>query len=145
MALNWMRRHKKKMYIVMVFAMAAWGIGYSASYLIPKKPIGTIMGEKISAEEFNDAMVRWHRVFLRQQDLPLGKLVWEQLTLVKEAERMGIAVSNDEIIERIKTLGVTMLGSAGMPPNQILRLLCQNYMVTEEQLLRTYKEALLIE
>ncbi|MEE9585171.1 MAG: SurA N-terminal domain-containing protein [Candidatus Brocadiales bacterium] len=145
MALNWMRRHKKKMYIVMVFAMAAWGIGYSASYLIPKKPIGTIMGEKISAEEFNDAMVRWHRVFLQQQDLPLGKLVWEQLALVKEAERMGIVVSNDEIIERIKTLGVTMLGRAGMPVNQILRLLCQDYMVTEEQLLRTYKEALLIE
>ncbi|MFQ5956616.1 MAG: SurA N-terminal domain-containing protein, partial [Candidatus Brocadiales bacterium] len=123
MALDWMRRHKKKMYIVMVFAMAAWGIGYSASYLIPKKPIGIIMGEKISAEEFNDAMVRWKRVFLWQEDLPLGKVVWEQLTLVKEAERMGIAVSNDEIIDRIQTLGVTMLGGVGIPPNQIVRTL----------------------
>lgn len=145
MALDWMRRNKKKMYIVMVFAMAAWGIGYSASFLIPQKPIGTIMGEKITAEEFNDAMTRWHRVFLRQEGLPLDKLVWEQLTLVKEAERMGIAVSNGEVIERISTLGVTMLGSPNMPPNQIVRLLCQNYTVTEEQLLRTYKEALLIE
>lgn len=145
MALDWMRRHKKKMYIVMVFAMAAWGIGYSASYLIPQKPIGIIMGEKITAEEFNDAMIRWHRVFLRQPDLPLGKLVWEQLTLIKAAERMGIAVSDEEIIDRIRTLGVTMLGSAGMPPEQIIRVLCQNYTVTEDQLLRTYREALMIE
>lgn len=145
MALDWMRRNKKKMYVVMVFAMAAWGIGYSASYLIPKKPIGTILGKKVTAEEFNDALVRWHRIFLRQEDLPLGQLVWEQLTLVKEAERMGIAVSNNEVIERINTLGITMLGNAGLPPDQIVRLLCQNYTVTEEQLLRTYKEALLIE
>ncbi|MEE9514917.1 MAG: hypothetical protein V3V54_02700, partial [Candidatus Brocadiales bacterium] len=85
MALNWMRRHKKKMYIVMVFAMAAWGIGYSATFLIPKKPIGIILGEKISVEEFNDAMIRWNRIFLQQQGLPLTKLVWQQLTLVKEA------------------------------------------------------------
>ena len=145
MALDWMRKNKKKMYIVMVFAMAAWGIGYSASFLIPQKPIGTIMGKKVTAEEFNDAMTRWHRVFLRQEGLPLDKLVWEQLTLVREAERMGIAVSNSEVIERIGTMGVTMLGNPNMPPDQIVRLLCQNYTVTEEQLLRTYKEALLLE
>lgn len=145
MALNWMRRHKKKMYIVMVFAMAAWGIGYSATYLIPKKPIGTILGEKISTEEFNDAMIRWNRIFLQQEGLPLTKLVWERLTFVKEAERMGVMVSNAEVIDRLNTLGVTMLGNVGIPTEQIVRLLCQNYRVTEEQLLRTYKEALLTE
>lgn len=145
MALNWMRTHKKKMYIVMVFAMAAWGIGYSATYLIPKKPVGTIMGEKVTVEEFNDAIIRWNRIFLRQQDLPLSKLVWEQLTLVKQADKMGIAVSNNEIIDRVQTLGATMLGGVGIPPDQILRTLCQNYRVTEEQLLSTYKEALSIE
>ena len=145
MALNWMRTHKKKMYIVMVFAMAAWGIGFSASYLIPKKPIGTIMGQKVSVEEFNDAMMRWRRVFLKQENLPLGKLVWEQLTLVKQADSMGIAVSNDEVIDRIKTMGATVLGSSGVPTGQIIKFLCQNYRVTEAQLLMTYREALLIE
>ncbi|MHC4277787.1 MAG: peptidyl-prolyl isomerase family protein [Planctomycetota bacterium] len=145
MALGWMRTHKKKMYIVMVFAMAAWGIGFSASYLIPKKPVGTIMGQKVSVEEFNDAMMRWHRIFLKQENLPLGKLVWEQLTLVKQAESMGIAVSNDEVIDRIKTLGATVLGNSDVPTGQIIKLLCQSYMVTEAQLLMTYREALLIE
>ncbi len=145
MALGWMRTHKKKMYIVMVFAMAAWGIGFSASYLIPKKPVGTILGQKVSVEEFNDAMMRWHRIFLKQENLPLGKLVWEQLTLVKQAESMGIAVSNDEVIDRIKTLGATVLGNSNVPTGQIIKILCQSYMVTETQLLMTYREALLIE
>ncbi|HHT9117190.1 MAG TPA: peptidyl-prolyl cis-trans isomerase [Candidatus Hypogeohydataceae bacterium YC38] len=143
---DWLRRRKKRVYIIMVFAMAAWGIGYSASYLIPQKPAGIIMGKKVSQEEFNDAMTRWHRVFFRQGDLPLNKLVWEQMTLAREAARMGIVVTNDEILERIQSMAIAMLGrTANLPPEQMIPALCQSYTVTEDQLLRTFGEALLIE
>jgi len=37
---SWFRRHQKTVYIVMIFAMFVWGIGYSIMEMIPKKPIG---------------------------------------------------------------------------------------------------------
>src|SRR3989338_2033410 len=51
---SWFRRHKKTVYIVMIFSMFVWGISYSAMEMIPKKPIGTIFGRKITENEFLD-------------------------------------------------------------------------------------------
>jgi hypothetical protein len=145
--LDWLRRQKKRVYIIMVFAMAAWGIGYSATYLIPRKPVGLILGEKVSQEEYGDALNRWHRVFLREGNLPIGKIVWEQMVLSRQAEKMGIAVTNDEIMERLQGMAfLTMSHRGGLPPqSQLIQTLCQTYSVNEDQLWRTFREAILIE
>ncbi len=145
--LDWLRRQKKRVYIIMVFAMAAWGIGYSASYLIPRKPIGVILGEKIYQEDYGDALNRWHRVFLREANLPLARIVWEQMVMTRQAEKMGIAVSDEEIMERLQGMAfLTMSHRGGLPPQrQIIQALCQTYGVNEDQLWRTFREALLIE
>ncbi|HHT9153119.1 MAG TPA: SurA N-terminal domain-containing protein [Candidatus Hypogeohydataceae bacterium YC40] len=145
--LNWLRRQKRRVYIIMVFAMAAWGIGYSASYLIPRKPIGVILGEKVYQEEYNDALSRWHRVLLRESNLPIGTIVWEQMVMARQAEKMGIAVTNEEIMERLQGMAFFMMShKGGLPPQQqIVQTLCQTYGVNEDQLVRTFREALLIE
>lgn len=145
--LNWLRRQKKRVYIIMVFAMAAWGIGYSASYLIPRKPVGLILGEKVSREEYSDTLNRWHRVFFRESNLPLGKIVWEQMTLSRQAEKMGIVVTDEEIMERLQGMAFLLMSHrGGLPPQrQIIQTLCQTYGVNEDQLWRTFREAILIE
>lgn len=145
--LNWLRRQKKRVYIIMVFAMAAWGIGYSASYLIPRKPVGLILGEKVSQEEYGDALNRWHRVFLREGNLPLAQIVWQQMVMTRQAEKMGIAVTDEEVMERLQNMAfLTMSHRGGLPPqHQIIQTLCQTYGVNEDQLWRTFREALLIE
>lgn len=145
--LAWLRSQKKRVYIIMVFAMAAWGIGYSASFLIPRKPIGLILGEKVYQEEYGDAINRWHRVFLREGNLPISKIVWEQMVMSKQAEKMGIAVSDEEIMERLQSMAfLTMSHRGGVPPqSQLMQALCQTYGVNEDQLWRTFREAILVE
>ncbi len=145
--LDWLRRQKKRVYIIMVFAMAAWGIGYSASYLIPRKPIGFILGEKVYQEEYSDAVNRWHRVFFREANIPLGKAVWEQMIMSRQADKMGIEVSDGEIMERLQEMAfLTMSHKGGLPPKrEIIRAFCQSYGVNEDQLWRTFREAILIE
>lgn len=145
--LGWLRRQKKRVFIIMVFAMATWGIGFSASYLIPSKPIGLILGEKVYQEEYGDAMNRWHRVFLREGNLPIGKIVWEQMVMYRQAEKMGIAVSDEEIMERLQSMAfLTMSHRGGLPPqSQLMQALCQTYGVNEDQLWRTFREAILVE
>ncbi|MEK7821655.1 MAG: SurA N-terminal domain-containing protein [Planctomycetota bacterium] len=145
--LGWLRMQKKRVFIIMVFAMATWGIGYSASFLIPRKPIGLILGEKVYQEEYGDAMNRWHRIFLREGNLPIGKIVWEQMVMSRQAEKMGIAVSDEEIMERLQSMAfLTMSHRGGLPPqSQLMQALCQTYSVNEDQLWRTFREALLVE
>jgi len=145
--LGWLRRQKKRVFIIMVFAMATWGIGFSASYLIPSKPIGLILGEKVYQEEYGDAMNRWHKVFLREGNLPIGKIVWEQMVMYRQAEKMGIAVSDEEIMERLQSMAfLTMSHRGGLPPqSQLMQALCQTYGVNEDQLWRTFREAILVE
>lgn len=145
--LGWLRMQKKRVFIIMVFAMATWGIGYSASFLIPRKPIGLILGEKVYQEEYGDAMNRWHRVFLREGNLPIGKIVWEQMVMSRQAEKMGIAVSDEEIMERLQSMAfLTMSHRGGLPPqSQLMPALCQTYGVNEDQLWRTFREAILVE
>jgi len=145
--LGWLRMQKKRVFIIMVFAMATWGIGFSASYLIPSKPIGLILGEKVYQEEYGDAMNRWHKVFLREGNLPIGKIVWEQMVMYRQAEKMGIAVSDEEIMERLQSMAfLTMSHRGGLPPqSQLMQALCQTYGVNEDQLWRTFREAILVE
>ncbi len=147
---DWFRKNQKKlMGIFVVVLMAAWGIGPAISMLshqLGEKPVGTIFGKDISQNEFNEALRRWSRVFLQQSKTSIGEIVWKQLMLVREAERLGIRVSDEEVIEGIKTMSATIFGGhINLSIDRLIAILCNSLGVGEAQLLQTLREALLIE
>ncbi|MEK7775897.1 MAG: hypothetical protein AAB331_00790 [Planctomycetota bacterium] len=143
---SWFRRHQKIVYSVMIFAMFVWGISYSAMELIPQKPIGKIQGRKITQNEFADMLGRWQRLFFPQEQQSVVSLVWKQLMLVEEAGRMGIVVTEQEAEEGFLRLGFQMFGeAANVDRNTLVQYLCNNFRLNQEQIVRTLREALLVE
>ncbi len=147
---DWFRKNQKKlMGIFVVVLMAAWGIGPAISMLshqLGEKPVGTIFGKAISQNEFSEALRRWSRVFLQQSKAPVGEFVWRQLMLVREAERLGIRVSDEEVVEGVRAISVRFFGGQiNLPADRIIAILCNTLGVGESQLLQTLREALLIE
>ncbi|HHT9125609.1 MAG TPA: SurA N-terminal domain-containing protein [Candidatus Brocadiia bacterium] len=147
---NWFRKNQKKFLgLFVVVLMAAWGIGPAISMLsrqFGEKPVGTIFGKDISQNEFNDAIRRWSRVFLQQSPTPIGETVWKQLMLVREAERLGIRISDEEVLEGIRMMGARLFGGQiNIPVDRIVAILCDSFGVGEAQLLQTIREAFLIE
>jgi len=103
-ATNWFRKNQKKLLgVLVVFLMVIWGIGPAVDYIVPKPPVGEILGEKISQEEFNDTVVRWARVFFKDSKELVSKQVWKQLALVHQAEKMGVFVTNEELAQEIRS------------------------------------------
>ncbi|HDY66779.1 MAG TPA: hypothetical protein ENH85_03190, partial [Candidatus Scalindua sp.] len=103
-ATNWFRKNQRKLLgVLVVFLMVIWGIGPAVDYIVPKPPVGEILGEKISQEEFSDTVVRWARVFFRDSKEPVAEQVWKQLALVHQAERMGILVTDEELVQEIQS------------------------------------------
>lgn len=93
-ATNWFRRNQKKLLgALVVFLMVIWGIGPAIDYIVPKPPIGEILGEKISQEEFSNTATRWARIFFRDSREPVAEQVWRQMALFNQAEKMGIFVT----------------------------------------------------
>src|SRR3972149_2348314 len=143
---SWFRRHQKTVYIVMIFAMFVWGIGYSIMEMIPKKPIGKIFGRKITQNEFADMRGRWQRLFFSQAKDSIVSLVWKQLLFVEEAKRMGIVVTAQEVESAVQGLALQMFGGqVNMPRSGLLQFLCSNFRLNTEQIDRTIREALLVE
>ncbi|HLG31138.1 MAG TPA: SurA N-terminal domain-containing protein [Candidatus Brocadiales bacterium] len=147
---DWFRKNQKKlMGIFVVVLMAAWGIGPAISMLsnqLGEKPVGTIFGKDISQNEFNEALRRWSRVFLQQAKTPIGEIVWKQLMFVREAERLGIRVSDEEVVEGVRAISATIFGGQiNLSIDRIIAILCNSLGVGEAQLLQTLREALLIE
>ena len=143
---SWFRRHQKIVYSVMIFAMFVWGISYSAMELIPQKPIGKIQGKKITQNEFADMLGRWQRLFFPQEKQSVVSLVWKQLMLVEEAGRMGIAVTDQEAEEGFMRLGFQIFGGeTDIDRNALVQYLCTNFRLNQEQIMRTLREALLVE
>ena len=143
---SWFRRHQKTVYIVMIFAMFVWGIGYSIMEMIPKKPIGKIFGRKITQNEFADMLGRWQRLFFSQAKDSIVSLVWKQLLFVEEAKRMGIVVTAQEVESAVQGLALQMFGGqVNMPRSGLLQFLCSNFRLNTEQIDRTIREALLVE
>lgn len=143
---SWFRRHQKIVYIIMIFSMFVWGISYSAMEMIPKKPVGRIFGRKVTQNEFADMYGRWQRLFFSQAKESIVPLIWQQLTLIEEAKRMGIMVTPQEIDEGIQRLAFQIFGT-GLNMNKfgIIQFLCGNFRLNPEQLERTIGEALLVE
>src|SRR3972149_5085259 len=143
---SWFRRHQKTVYIVMIFAMFVWGIGYSIMEMIPKKPIGKIFGRKVTQNEFADMLGRWQRLFFSQAKDSIVSLVWKQLMFVEESKRMGLVVTAQEVESALQGLAFQMFGGqVNMPRSGLLQFLCNNFRLNTEQIDRTIREALLVE
>ncbi|MDN3509868.1 MAG: SurA N-terminal domain-containing protein [Candidatus Jettenia sp.] len=143
---SWFRRHQKIVYIIMIFSMVVWGVSYSAMEMIPKKPVGKVLGRKITQNEFADMLRRWQRLFFSQANESIVSLVWKQLIFVEEAQRMGIMVTTQEIEEGIQRLAFQMFGT-GMNMNKysLIQFLCSNFKLNQDDIERTLREALLVE
>ena len=143
---SWFRRHQKTVYIVMIFAMFVWGIGYSVMEMIPKKPIGRMFGRKVTQNEFADMLGRWQRLFFSQAKESIVSLVWKQLMFVEEAKRMGIEVTSQEVEEGLQRLASQIFGGRmNIDRVRLVQFLCSNFRLNQEQIERTLREALLIE
>ncbi|HHT9129230.1 MAG TPA: SurA N-terminal domain-containing protein, partial [Candidatus Brocadiaceae bacterium] len=143
---SWFRRHQKTVYIVMIFAMFVWGISYSAMELIPKKPIAKIYGRKITQNEFADMVGRWQRLFFPQAKESIVSLVWKQFMFVEEAKRLGIMVTSQEVEEGILRFALQIFGGAeNIDRPGLIRFLCSNFRLNQNQIEATLKEALLVE
>ncbi|MGR3310803.1 MAG: SurA N-terminal domain-containing protein, partial [Candidatus Brocadiales bacterium] len=81
--MEWFRKNQKKLLgIFVAVLMAAWLIGPAISVFTSRfgeRPVGTIFGKEISQNEFNEAVRRWNRIFLRQSKTPVAETVWKQL------------------------------------------------------------------
>ncbi|MGR3221343.1 MAG: hypothetical protein ACUZ8H_16225 [Candidatus Anammoxibacter sp.] len=142
---NWFRRNQKKVYIVMIFAMGAWGIGSSAIYLIPQKAIGMIAGEKITRDQLADFETRWRRILLSRLQGPVLDVVWKQLVYDRAANRSGIIVTDSDITEGVHDLASRTLGGrANISGDNLIRFLCSNFNVNRNQLVRTIEEVMRI-
>ncbi len=145
-ASSWFRRHQKTVYIVMIFAMCVWGVGYSAMEMIPKKPVGKALGRKITQDEFADMLGRWQRLFFSQAKESVVSLVWKQLMYVEKAKSMGLTVTMQEIDEGLQRFAFQIFGeSKNLDKSRLLQLLCVNFRLNQEQIARTLREAILVE
>lgn len=146
MAFNdWFRRNQKKVYIVMIFAMVAWGIGSSAMFLIPQKPIGTVLGENISRDEFADFESRWRKVILAGYNRPTLDIIWKQMIYERAASQTGIVVTDNDIIEGVHDIAGQILKTTGdVPTEQLIMILCNSFGVNRSQLMQTIKEVVTI-
>lgn len=145
-ASSWFRRHQKTVYIVMIFAMCVWGVGYSAMEMIPKKPVGKVLGRKITQDEFADMLGRWQRLFFSQAKESVVSLVWKQLMYVEKAKSMGLTVTMQEIDEGLQRFAFQIFGeSKNLDKSRLLQFLCVNFRLNQEQIARTLREAILVE
>lgn len=145
-ASSWFRRHQKTVYIVMIFAMCVWGVGYSAMEMIPKKPVGKALGRKITQDEFADMLGRWQRLFFSQAKESVVSLVWKQLMYVEKAKSMGLTVTMQEIDEGLQRFAFQIFGeSKNLDKSRLLQFLCVNFRLNQEQIARTLREAILVE
>ncbi|MGQ3684562.1 MAG: hypothetical protein ACUBOA_06055 [Candidatus Loosdrechtia sp.] len=143
---SWFRRHQKKVYIIMIFSMFVWGISYSVMELIPQKPVGKVYGRKVTQNEFADMLGRWQRLFFSQERGSIVPVIWTQLMLVEEAGRMGIIVTPQEVDEGLQRLAFQLFGTGlDMNKNSLIQFLCGTFRLNQEQLIRTLREALLVE
>jgi hypothetical protein len=142
-ATSWFRRNQKKLLgILVVFLMVIWGIGPAAEYMVPKPAIGEIHGEEITQEQFTDTATRWARIFFRDSEEPVAKMVWGQMALFIQAEKMGISVTKDELAQEIRNF-FPVDPRIFEDKEAFRRMLGSAYHLTELQFEKTIKEYLL--
>ncbi len=143
---GWFRRNQKKVYIVMIFAMSAWGIGSSAMFFIPQKAIGYVYGEKVTRDQLGNFEKRWRKILLSRLQGPVLDLVWKEFVLNREAARSGIVVTDTDVYSGIQELSAQLFGQqANIGTDQLIRLLCNTFGVTRDQLFKTIEEVVNIQ
>ncbi len=142
---NWFRRNQKKVFILMIFAMGAWGIGSSAMFFIPEKSVGSIAGENIRRDELADFDARWRRIILSRLRGPVQDIVWKQMIFEREAKRTGIVITEEDVVEGIYDLATQVFGQKPETDvENLIRVLCSSFNVNRGQLIRTIEEVMRI-
>ena len=146
MAFNsWFRRNQKKVFILMIFAMGAWGIGSSAMFFIPEKSVGSIAGENIRRDELADFDARWRRIILSRLRGPVQDIIWKQMIFEREAKRTGIVITEEDVVEGIYDLATQVFGQKPETDvENLIRVLCSSFKVNRGQLIRTIEEVMRI-
>lgn len=138
---SWFRRNQKRVYIVMICAMGAWGIGSSAMFLVPQKSVGTIAGDNITRDKLVDFESRWRRILLSSLKGPVLDLVWKQMIYEHEAKNAGLVVTDRDISEGLQELSLQIFGGAtNIPGEHLVKVLCGSFNVNQDQLFRTIEE-----
>lgn len=142
-ATSWFRKNQKKLLgILVVFLMVIWGIGPAAEYMVPKPAIGEILGEEITQDQFSDTATRWARIFFRDSKEPVAKLVWRQMALFIQAEKMGIFVTKEELAQEVRNF-FPVDPRVFEDKESFRRMLGSAFHLTELQFEKTIKEYLL--
>lgn len=143
---SWLRKNQKIVYIIMIFAVSVWGISYSAMELIPKKPIGKILGRKITQDEFTDMAIRWQRLFFPQTQESVIPIIWKQLLMVEKANQMGLLITNPEVEDGLRRITFQVFGqNPDIDRTRLMQFLCNTFRLNPDQIQRTIREALLVE
>ncbi len=143
-ATGWFRRNQKKLLgTLVVFLMVIWGIGPAAEYMVPKPAIGKIHGEEITQEQFSDTATRWARIFFRDSEEFVAKMVWGQMALFIQAEKMGVFVTKEELAQEIRNF-FPVDPRVFEDKEGFRRMIGSVFHLTEHQFEKTIKEYLLI-
>ncbi len=142
-ATGWFRKNQKKLLgVFVVFLMVIWGIGPAAEYIVPKPAIGNIHGEEITQEQFSDTATRWARIFFRNSEEPVAKMVWRQMALFIKAEKMGISVTKGELAQEVRNF-FPVDPRVFEDKEAFRRMLASTFRLTEHQFEKTIEEYLL--
>ncbi len=142
-ATGWFRRNQKKLLgVLVVFLMVIWGIGPAAEYMVPKPAIGEIHGVEVTQEQFSDTATRWVRIFFRDSEEPVAKMVWGQMALFIQAEKMGIFVTKEELAQEVRNF-FPVDPRIFEDKKAFRRMLGSAFHLTEHQFEKTIKEYLL--
>ena len=125
--LKFYRKHIKLVIWLIVLAFVAWGAGtISVSKELASPYIGSVNGEKISHKEFLMTL-RYYELLSRARtvesektehakatDLPqkseplpydqLRSLTWQTIAISREAKRLGVRVSDEEVRNQVEQL-----------------------------------------
>ncbi len=143
---SWLRKNKKIVYIIMIFAVSVWGISFSAMELIPKKPIAKVLGRKITQEEFTEMAIRWQRLFFPQTQESIIPIIWKQFLMVEKANQMGLMITNPEVEDGLLRIAFQVFGQTPeIEKRRLIQFLCNTFKLTPDQIQRTIREALLVE
>ncbi|MBM4054586.1 MAG: hypothetical protein FJ264_07930 [Planctomycetes bacterium] len=143
---SWLRKNQKIVYIIMIFAVSVWGISYSAMELIPKKPIGKVLGRKVTQDEFADMAIRWQRLFFPQTQESVVPMIWKQLMMVEKANQMGLMITSPEVEDGLRRIAFQIFGqNPDLDRQRLIQFLCNTFKLNPDQIQRTIREALLVE
>ena len=105
----------KKIFIVLALiiipAFVLWGVGSTTKSKSGPQYAGIVFGKKVSLEDYgqnwravkNEALMRYPNFNEIYEQLDLEGQAWDRLILLREADRERIKVTDDEVINTIRS------------------------------------------